>query len=272
MGKAPARSAVRKPPPITHSGLPAGRGVVGTGANPSPQPMGTAGAKTPNSGGIIQQGDQTHVYPADPDYSGPKPTGFLRKGAPAPLSPPNRPQQTERANPVAGAGGPPQLPGTSRTVSEAPEVDPGKAMGFSSRGNKVPHGEDRHPLETPEEHGGYMEGDPNAPGGQLATQPGDEDDGGQQKMDLDAKSGGEEPEEDEEEKIGGHVGGSGAMARKFSNPDSASVYDNFAKSMTGTPTPARIFSGKPTGKSSASMLKKGSPRDNGDESSGGEDY
>ena len=268
IGKSRGARTTARPSPPSMAKAPTARGVSGTAANPSPQIPGvTTGAKTPNSGGIIQQGDQQHDYPADPGYAGPKPTGFLKQ-APAPLAA-NRPQQTERADPLNGAGGPPQVPGTSRTVSEAPVPEPGKAMGFSSRGNGVPKGEDRHPTEKPSDSSGYAPGGPNAPGGQLATQPGDDEPNGldgQQTLNLD------KPDEDEEGKIGGHVGGSGHMARKFSNPTSANVYDDYIKKATGTPPAARIFSGKPAGKSSASMLKKGGPKDNGDEESEGQDY
>jgi hypothetical protein len=154
------------------------------------------------------------------------------------------------------------MPGSSRTVSTAPAIDPGKALGASTRGNLTPSGEDRHPPQPTADafkadESGFIPGDPNAPGGQLSEEEEDPD---------------KQREHNDEDTVGGHIGGSGAMARKFSNPDSASIYDNYAKQMGGGPTPARVFSGRAAGTAGSSMLKKAPPRDNGAESEGGEDY
>jgi hypothetical protein len=240
---------------------------MGTAGNPSPQIPGvTAGAKTPNSGGIIQKGAQETDYPADPAYTGPAPTGFLKKGIPAPLTPANRPPQTERADPLSGAGGPPQLTGTSRTVSTAPAIDPGKALGASTRGNMVPKGEDRHPPQQPDPDlkggsagpDGWIAEDPNKPGGSLNP---------------DGKEDGEEEDDkhNDDETIGGHVGGSGAAAAKFGKPTPGSAYQSYLNGATGAGQGAKIFSGRATGKP-ASNVKAAGPRDNGNESDGGEDY
>jgi hypothetical protein len=167
------------------------------------------------------------------------------------MTPTNRPAQTERADPLNGAGGPPQVTGTSRTLSQAPEVDPGKALGVSARGDKVPAGEDRHPPQPDAMADASPAGQPASP------QPGDEE---------------EEDEHNDDETIGGHIGGSGAAARKFGKPSAASAYDSSTNGLTGGPTPSRIFSGRVAGTPGSGTAKKAAPRDNGVESEGEEDY
>jgi hypothetical protein len=178
----------------------------------------------------------------------------------------NRPQQTERADPLDGAGGAPQVQGTSRTISEAPEIDPGRSLGASSRGTATPAGEDRHPNEASptNDFAATREGVQNdLKGNEASPTPGAE----LGDNDLDK----EEP--NDEETIGGGIGGSGAASRKFSKPSVGDAYDSMTGGMTGQPKAARIFSGRSAGTSNSSMLKKPGPsRDTGTESDGEEDY
>ncbi len=185
--------------------MPQGTGAVGTATNPSPQmPGATTSLKpamppTPNSGGVLQQpGQVPWQVPTDPGYKGQLPSGvFGQAGAQQaqarikaaggtaqmgggllpqggayvstiPDAPANRPQQTERANPLVNGGGTPQVEGTSVPVP-APHLDPGKALGFKQSGGRVAGGQDINPAGggvAPE--GGFVPGDPNAPGGQLS--------------------------------------------------------------------------------------------------------
>ena len=200
-------------PQVTLSGMPGGPGPVGTAANPSPQavggtsPLRPAYKATPSSGGIIQAGNKGAVLRSiapDPGYTGQKATGFglspqqlstLQSASPA-----NRPAQTERANPLTNGGGAPQVAGTSVPV-EKPTLDPGKAMGFSSKGTSIPQGQDMEPRN---------EASP-APDGAAADTP--------QGDSLTA--------------------GDGAYQRSFTNPTSASLYRSFvSKLFPGRQTPA----------------------------------
>jgi len=249
------------------SGMPKGPGPVGTAANPSPAVPGvTTGLKrsppTPNSGGIIDAGARgRRILPTDPNYRGPLATGF---GAQAPntpqawrgavrptaapgldpgqeMAPANRPPQTERANPLANGGGPPQVEGTSRAVP-APTLQPGKAMGYSQRGNRTPPGDDLNQGQaaaTPAAGPGTEETydaatAPPGPQGDLAA--------AREGVQSDLQGG-------------GHMGGIGQYARKFSNPTSASIYHDYTK---------RLFGGAATPKAKTNLTRTG-PRDTGEQ-------
>lgn len=244
--------------PSTVSGLPAGPGAVGTAANPSPQAPGvTTGMKrsppTPNSGGIIDAGARgRRVLPTDPNYKGPLATGNTGPGpgnpgawrggaadrpAMAPTVDPgqemtNRPAQTERANPLANGGGSPQLEGSSLPVNP-PTLNPGKAMGFSQRGNKTPAGDDLNVFQP---------GDPNASGGQLAPQEGDVSNSRDLGVQGDLGAAREGIQSDLNP--GQHAGGVGQYRRLFSNPTSASIYHDWTqKAFGGAATPKSKVSG-----------------------------
>ncbi len=313
-GRSLFSGARRGQPLLTTSGLPAGGGAVGTAENPSPQIPGvTTGLKsaykpTPNSGGLIQRSGQAPVrVPTDPGYNGVLPTGqFGAAGAAeaqgriaaaggraqvgggplpvAPAQPVNRPAQTERANPLTNGGGSPQVEGTSVPVAP-PTIDPGKALGYVQRGNRAPGGTDLNPGGPAGGGGsagpdGWIPGDPNAPGGQLAPQPGDQDadsDLAKTRKDVqgdlaktregvqgDLAKTREDVQGDLNQADSGHIGGSGDYAQRFSSPQAADIYTSHVN---------QLFGGGPSkAAKSPSMLTRTGPRDNGTESDGGEDY
>ena len=239
----------------TLSSMPAGPGAVGTAQNPSPaapnnapstamtrvQPM----QSRPNSGGNITTSSGRGLgVPSDPGYradqqdSGPQSGGTMRRGgltrvvpaSPGPNvvvgQPANRPAQTERANPLDNGGGAPQMAGTTMPVAPAPTppaIDPGKAMGASSRGNRVPAGQDQPSAAA----------QPAAPAAADTPEPGAEtsptddlaDVTKSVQSDLSAKT---------------HVGGFGQYARNFSSPTAASIYDDHVRQLfgRGAPKPA----------------------------------
>lgn len=138
--------------------------VPGAAVTPSPVAM----APRPNSGGTISRGGMTRSIPSDPNYAGPAPTGFGAKpdnreawrGSSRPL-PPNQPaqrpdmatpglaqpmlaqgrvDQTERNDPMSNGNRVVQPITGSSMPAPLGIHDPARAMGFSSRGNRVPAG------------------------------------------------------------------------------------------------------------------------------------
>jgi hypothetical protein len=286
----------------TLSGLPAGVGAVGTAGNPSPQFPGVrSGLKpaykpTPNSGGIIQvNGGDRRVLPTDPNYKGQLATGFksdqpgstlgFSSANPAPIAQPNG------GTPLSSDGLPPQPAGKSEPTAPivAPPTNPAPKIGPGlSPGNKAQSLPPSTDTDADMNKGGkagangFIPGDPNAPGGQLAPQPGDDPNnelaGKSASSDLhdtaqgvqDDLNGGDQPQQ--------HIGGHDAYARTFSNAKSAQTYHDYVARMTGDTRPrpgadTTAASGTPSGNAKIAKGVAGAPpRDNGTESDGGEDY
>lgn len=274
-------SGSRQSRQTTTSGMPAGVGAVGTAGNPSPQiPGATTGMKkayvpTPNSGGTIEGNGKKIIEQPDWNYKGPLSGSGAGPGVNTPQAwrgpvrptvdprvdpagessmPLNRPPQTERANPLTNGGGPPQMEGTSVPVTP-PTLNPGKAMGFSQRGNQTPVGDDLN-QGTPTSPGQFMSGDPNAPGGQLAPQPGDAgsspaDDLGAARENVQSDLNG-----------GGHTGGVGPYARSFTNPTSAAIYHDYTR---------QLFGGQPMPQGRTNLTRaRGTPQDQSNDDFEGE--
>ena len=221
--------------PTTTSGLPAGAGIVGTAGNPSPAPAATGLSRSPNSGGIIQgPGTAGRIIPPDPGYQGPIATGDANRPMPAAApAPVNRPPQTERANPIVNGGGMPQPEGSSvpvaKPVTPPPaSLDAARAMGFKQSGMKSPTGQD-------------------APASPAASPVSAEDAPGSADP-MAPASGGDQPQK-------AHVGGVGAYARSFTNPNSAAIYHDYTR---------QLFGGAPSPKSAQTTgltKAKGAPQD-----------
>jgi hypothetical protein len=286
----------------TLSGLPAGVGPVGTAGNPSPQFPGVrSGLKpaykpTPNSGGIIQNnatGQRMDINP-DANYKGAPATGFgantVAQSNPAITEAPNAPDATG-GTPLSSDGLPPQPAGKSEPTkpivapptNPAPKIGPGLSPG--NKAQSLPPSTDtdapQKAAQKAQAPSDFIPGDPNAPGGQLAPQPGDDPNnelaGKSVSSDLhdtaqgvqDDLNGGDQQQ---------HVGGHDAYARTFSNPKSADLYHQYYQKLTGDTrgrqgVDTTAASGTPSGNAKLAKGVAGAPpRDNGTESDGGEDY
>lgn len=173
---------------------------------------------TANSGGIIQKGGKFAKFiPPDANYRGPTPS----------LStPPNRPPQTERADPMTNGGGTPTLPGQSAPVVRPPTLDVGRAIGASSRGTATAPGQDLGSAGVQSDLAGVTAGVQK----DLAGQPGQPG----------AIPG------------AGFTGGQGALTRNFTNRTAAGIYHDYVRQLFGQSIPNGMGGSDPTSNTGSS--------------------